>query len=109
MIHIRTEFPHPIREIENIWIPLADGTQIAARIWMPADAETNPVPALLEHIPYRKSDYTSLRDAKRQPYLAGHGYAVVRTDMRGSGDSDGFLYDEYLRQEQDDAIEILPG
>lgn len=104
---IKTDYPYPIREIENIWIPLADGTRIAARIWLPEDAEMNPVPALFEYIPYRKSDYTSLRDAQRQPYLAGHGYAVVRADMRGSGDSDGFLYDEYLPQEQDDAVEIL--
>ena len=104
---IRTDYPHAIREIENTWIPLADGTRIAARIWMPADAAANPVPALFEYIPYRKSDYTSLRDAQRYPYFAGHGYAVVRADMRGSGDSDGFLYDEYLLQEQDDALEIL--
>ena len=27
--------------------------------------------------------------------------------MRGSGDSDGVLHDEYLAQEQDDAVEVL--
>ena len=27
--------------------------------------------------------------------------------MRGCGDSDGILEDEYLAQEQDDAIEVL--
>jgi hypothetical protein len=48
-----------------------------------------------------------MRDAIRHPYLAGHGYACVRVDMRGSGDSDGILYDEYLPQEQDDALEVL--
>jgi putative CocE/NonD family hydrolase len=96
-----------VREIENTWIPLTDGVRLAARIWLPEDAERNPVPALLEYLPYRKSDYTSARDALRQPYLAGHGYACVRVDMRGSGDSDGILYDEYLAQEQDDALEAL--
>jgi predicted acyl esterase len=30
-----------------------------------------------------------VRDALTHPYLAGHGYACVRVDMRGSGDSDG--------------------
>ena len=52
---------------------------IAARIWMPADAETNPVPSLLEHIPYRKSDYTSLRDANPAffvPYIIGRGSGI---------------------------------
>jgi len=102
-----TEFPYKIREIENTWIPLSDGTRLAARIWIPENAEVNPVPALFEYIPYRKSDGTVLRDSRRQPYLAGYGYAAVRVDMRGSGDSDGILYDEYLKQEQDDAIEVI--
>jgi putative CocE/NonD family hydrolase len=80
---------------------------LAARIWLPEDAEENAVPALLEYLPYRKSDGTAVRDALRHPYLAGHGYASIRVDMRGSGDSDGILYDEYLQQEQDDALEVL--
>lgn len=104
---IRTDFPHPITEIENLWIPLSDGARLSARLWMPDGAESRPVPALLEYLPYRKDDGTAIRDALRQPYLAGHGYAAVRVDMRGSGNSDGILYDEYLKQEQDDALEIL--
>jgi putative CocE/NonD family hydrolase len=101
------EFPHPIHLIENTWITLADGTRLAARIWLPDDAETNPVPAILEYLPYRKNDGTIFRDAHQHPYFAGHGYAAVRVDMRGSGDSDGILYDEYLPQEQADALEVL--
>ena len=104
---IKTDFPHKIREIENFWIPLSDGTRLSARIWMPEDADSLPVPALLEYLPYRKDDGTVIRDALRQPYFAGHGYAAIRVDMRGSGNSDGVLYDEYLKQEQDDALEIL--
>ncbi len=106
-MNIKTEFPTPIREIENAWIPLSDGVKLAARIWLPENAEAEPVPAVLEYIPYRKSDGTAVRDALRHPYLAGHGYAMIRVDMRGSGDSDGILYDEYLPQEQDDALEVL--
>ena len=104
---VLSEFPRPIREIENTWIPLSDGCRLAARIWLPQDAEDDPVPALLEYIPYRKSDWTAKRDATKHPYLAGHGYAAVRVDMRGSGDSDGILLDEYLTQEQDDALEVI--
>lgn len=106
-MRIRHDFPYSIREIENDWIPLGDGTRLAARIWLPQDAVENPVPALLEYLPYRKSDGTAVRDALRHPYFAGHGYASLRVDMRGSGDSDGILYDEYLPQEQDDALEVL--
>lgn len=104
---VKTEFPNAIREIENTWIPMSDGARLAARIWLPLDAEEHPVPAILEYIPYRKNDFTALRDSIRHPYFAGHGYASVRVDMRGSGDSDGVLYDEYLPQEQDDALEVL--
>ena len=104
---IRNDFPHTITILENVWIPLTDGTRLAARIWLPETAAQHPVPALLEYIPYRKSDFTSGRDAKRQAYFAGHGYACVRVDMRGSGDADGILYDEYLPQEQEDALEVI--
>jgi putative CocE/NonD family hydrolase len=106
-MNVRTEFPQPIREIENTWIPLLDGARLAARMWLPVEAERRPVPAILEYLPYRKNDFTALRDSIRHPYFAGHGYACIRVDMRGSGDSDGILYDEYLPQEQDDALEVL--
>ena len=100
-------FPHQVKLVENTWIPLADGTRLAARIWMPEDAGQNPVPAILEYLPYRKTDGTSIRDRTIHEYFAGHGYASVRVDMRGSGDSDGLLMDEYLPQEQDDALEVI--
>ena len=87
----RTEFPHKIRVIEHAAIPLSDGVTLSAMIWLPVDAEKNPVPAILEYLPYRKRDGTTERDALTHPYFAGHGYACVRVDMRGSGDSDGVL------------------
>jgi putative CocE/NonD family hydrolase len=104
---IKTSFPRPVTEIENTFIPMPDGAKLAARIWLPADAEGQPVPAILEYIPYRKSDGTAYRDSIRHPYIAGHGYACVRVDMRGSGDSDGLLLDEYLPQEQDDGVAVI--
>jgi uncharacterized protein len=106
-MRIRSEFERPVRTIANTWITLADGTRLAARIWLPEDAEADPVPAILEYIPYRKDDGTAARDAIMHPWFAGHGYAAVRVDQRGSGDSDGVLLDEYLPQEQDDALEVL--
>ena len=97
----------PVRELENEWIGLHDGTRLAARIWLPEDAWIEPVPAILEYLPYRKRDGTAVRDALTHPYFAARGYACIRVDMRGSGESDGFMQDEYLRQEQDDAIEVI--
>jgi predicted acyl esterase len=104
---VRADFPHTVREIENTWLHLSDGTRVAARVWLPAEAENDSVPAVVEYLPYRKVDGTAVRDSQRQPYLAGHGYAAVRVDMRGTGESDGVLTDEYTQQEQDDALEIL--
>ena len=100
-------FPHAVRAIENCWIPLSDGCRLAARVWLPDDAETSPVPAILEYIPYRKRDFTRARDEPMHHYFAGYGYAAVRVDLRGSGDSGGLLRDEYLKQEHDDALEVI--
>ncbi|HZT20642.1 MAG TPA: CocE/NonD family hydrolase [Dongiaceae bacterium] len=99
--------PQPIRHVETLWIPLSDGTRLAARLWLPEDAERRPVPAILEYIPYRRRDGTRDGDDLTHPYLAGHGYGCVRLDIRGSGDSEGVIHDEYSRQEQDDAVEAI--
>jgi uncharacterized protein len=104
---IVTTFPRSVRVIEHVLIPLKNGTKLAARIWLPDDAEQNPVPAILEYLPYRKRDGTYERDALTHPYLAGHGYAGVRVDIRGSGESEGLLFDEYTQQEQDDGLEVI--
>jgi uncharacterized protein len=104
---IITAFPRTVCVIEHTLIPLRDGTKLAARIWLPDDAERSPVPAILEYLPYRKRDGTYERDAMTHPYLAGHGYAGVRVDIRGSGESGGLLFDEYTKQEQDDALEVI--
>lgn len=104
-MHTVEEFPYQVCETENVFIPMRDGARLAARVWRPRTEE--PVPAVLEYIPYRKRDLTRARDALNHPYLAGHGYASVRVDLRGSGDSDGVLTDEYLPTEHDDACDVI--
>src|SRR5262249_6157767 len=99
--------PRAVREIEHAWIPLSDGTRLAARMWLPADAETAPVPAILEYLPYRKRDFTRARDEPMHRWFAGHGYACVRGDVRGSGESDGLLEDEYAEVELADGTEVI--
>ena len=106
-ILVRTDFPRKVREVENCWIPMPDGTKLAARIWLPEDAEADPVPAILEYLPYRKRDGTVERDHLTHPYFAGFGYAGVRVDMRGTGDSEGVCKGEYLLQEQDDCLAVI--
>ena len=96
-----------VRVIENVYIRVRDGVHLAARIWLPEDAEENPVPAILEYMPYRKRDFTRLRDEPLHHYFAAHGYAGIRLDVRGTGDSEGILLDEYVEQEQDDAVDVI--
>ena len=102
-----TDNQRAIRTIENLWIPLSDGTRIAARMWLPVDAETSPVPAVLEYLPYRKRDRTRGHDEYYHGITAHQGYACLRVEIRGSGESTGLLDDEYLQQEQDDMLEIM--
>ena len=101
-----TDLPE-VRTIENLFIPMSDGTRLAARVWLPDEDPPSPVPAILEYLPYRKRDFTRSRDARNHPWFAAHGYASVRVDMRGSGDSDGVLTDEYEPVEQEDAVEVI--
>lgn len=86
---------------------MSDGVRLSARIWRPVASDEDPVPAVLEFIPYRKRDLTAVRDSIHHPYMAGYGYACVRVDLRGTGDSEGVLTDEYLERELLDAEEIL--
>ena len=104
---IRKRYPRKVREIEHMTIPMTDGTLLAARMWIPEDAEKSPVPAILEYIPYRKRDLTAERDVQHHAYIAGFGYASVRVDLRVSGESEGIITDEYLQQELDDGVEVI--
>ncbi|GHA18898.1 peptidase S15 [Devosia pacifica] len=99
--------PRQVLEIEHIEIPMSDGTRLAARIWMPENAEDDPVPAILEYIPYRKNDKTLERDKARAPWMAAQGYAYVRLDLRGTGESEGVMKDEYTPLELQDGCEAI--
>ncbi|WP_143526312.1 CocE/NonD family hydrolase [Roseivivax lentus] len=96
-----------MREIEHIEIPMPDGTRLAARVWLPEDADQTPVPAILEYIPYRKNDKTLERDHARAPWIAARGYAYVRLDIRGSGESEGLMTDEYTSAELQDGCDAI--
>jgi len=90
---------------EHLRIPMPDGVYLAARMWRPAGA--GPFPALLEIIPYRKGDLTRARDERNHPFFAAHGFASVRVDMRGSGDSEGCMPDMYTVHELTDTRHVI--
>lgn len=102
-----SELPYSVKEIDTAWIPLSDGTRLAARLWLPNNGQAEPVPAILEYLPYRRMDGTAVQDSINYRYLAGHGYAGVRVDIRGTGDSDGVIRDEYSEAELEDGVEVI--
>ena len=89
----------------DTWIELADGRKLAARLWRP-ETDT-PAPAILEYLPYRKRDGTAPRDATTHPVFAAAGYACIRVDIAGTGDSDGVFDDEYSEQELRDGEQVI--
>ncbi len=95
----------PVRTTEHVWIPMADGVRLSARVWWSEGRE--PMPALLEYIPYRKRDLVRARDERNHPYFASHGYVCLRVDMRGSGDSEGQMTDMYSHEELADARTVI--
>lgn len=96
---------YQVTEQEDQRIAMPDGVHLSARLWRPsADA---PVPAILEMIPYRKRDGTAVRDEAIHPCIAAHGYACLRVDLRGSGESEGILTDEYTAEELADACAVI--
>ena len=93
--------------VTDTWIPMQDGARLGARIWMPDRGESQKLPAVLEYIPYRKDDFTAIRDSTTIAWFATQGYVSVRVDMRGSGSSDGVMYDEYSETEINDGVEVV--
>ena len=96
-----------VREVEHCWISVSGDVRLSARLWLPETSSGEPVPALLEYIPYRKRDMVRIRDERNHAWFARHGYACVRVDMRGSGDSEGVMTDMYRPEELDDALAVI--
>lgn len=110
--------PYSVGVVPHVAVDMRDGVRLAGRAWIPlmANAASGSAPpsspprfpALLDVLPYRKADGTVEVDSATYPYLAGHGFACVRLDNRGSGDSEGHLDDEYSSQglqDLNDAVE----
>jgi putative CocE/NonD family hydrolase len=70
-------------------------------------AHDAPAPAILEYLPYRKRDGTAARDATTYAVFAEAGYAGIRVDIAGSGESDGLFDDEYSERELADGEAVI--
>jgi uncharacterized protein len=97
--------PVTFRTIEHQPIPMRDGVNLSARLWLPETATR--APAVLECVPYRKRDLYRMADDLWGPQLASAGIAFVRLDVRGSGESEGAITDEYSEAELCDCEEVI--
>ena len=91
-------------EHSHTWITVADGTRLAARLWLP---EQQPAPVLLEALPYRMDDLTASYAAEYERLCREGGFAVCRLDIRGTGSSGGLAVDEYTAEELDDICQVI--
>ncbi|MFN2166346.1 MAG: CocE/NonD family hydrolase [Anaerolineae bacterium] len=103
-----TSLPSYAVEIHrNVRIPVRDGLQLSADLYLPQPVGDETFPAILEMIPYRKDDWRFNTDTARMSYLAQRGYAGCRLDIRGTGSSPGVAQDEYTEAETRDGVDVV--
>lgn len=70
----------------GVVLTMPDGVTLHASLYLPRSAKGR-LPTILVRLPYRRQVYGEGYNAGL--YFAGHGYAVLVQDLRGSGDSGG--------------------
>jgi len=79
----REAVPNPVFEAG---IPMRDGVELAADIYIPREPAATPAPGILTMTPYDKSRGSTVREAR---FYQDNGYAFVAVDCRGRGKSEG--------------------
>jgi uncharacterized protein len=93
------------REPALIRIEAADGTPLAATLYLPPGV--GPFATLVEALPYRMHDVTSSYAESYTRFVDEGDFAVVRLDLRGTGSSGGDALDEYPDVERSDLRDVI--
>jgi putative CocE/NonD family hydrolase len=80
---------HPITIDKTVYLPMSDGTRLAADIYRPATE--GRFPAIVERTPYNREESVILRTGTPQ-FFAERGFAFVVQDVRGRFGSEGTWY-----------------
>ena len=83
-----------VRVVKNVLVPMRDGVRLAADLYMPDPDPGEPLPVVMEYIPYRKDEVVP--GTRFYDYFPRNGYIVARVDIRGTGGSGGVNVDEYM-------------
>src|SRR5262245_35539643 len=97
---------HSVTVERDIRIPTRDrDIALSADIYRPSGA--GPVPALVTVMPYRKDYVAGATYEGPARWFAGHGYASVVVDLRGTGASDGVRRPEFDPGDGDDGVAAI--
>ncbi|MDA8310567.1 MAG: CocE/NonD family hydrolase [Actinomycetota bacterium] len=75
------------RRVFEVGIPMRDGIELAADVYLPDDEPLGPVPAVVEVTPYNKDNEAIMADDAE--LWRSNGYVFVAVDVRGRGKSEG--------------------
>ena len=103
-----TQFPRKIVEHPDVGIVMPDGCRLSARIWLPEDAERRSgARASWSTCPTASATARRCATPSPTPISPATAMPAIRVDMRGNGDSDGLMEDEYTEQELQDACDVI--
>ena len=89
IVYVKEAEEISVLTIREVMIPMPDGIQLVADIYMPTDIPAGEhLPVLLEYTPYRKNDSRGSK-YRMYTYFVKRGYVVARVDIRGTGNSQG--------------------
>lgn len=94
-----------IQFLRDVRIPMSDGVTLSAALWLPE--APGKYPCIIDMIPYRWRDGIAARDKAVFEPLAKLGFACLRLDVRGAGESGGLIEDEYTERQIEDSLNAI--
>jgi putative CocE/NonD family hydrolase len=102
-----TDPSYEVVKQSNVYIPMTDGTKLAADVYRPKPKPGQPAnqsfPCLFEMTPYRKE----LRYKEAGDFFPARGFVYIEVDARGTGGSQGQYNGVFLTAEQNDGYDAI--
>lgn len=94
-----------VRVLPDVRVPMRDGVELSARLYLPATNE--PAPTLLRYTPYLNDGFSNGLNDVAQRFFASRGFVAVGVDIRGYGKSDGVPPTAFADQEAIDGFDVI--
>ena len=99
------DFPMVVKKVRDVLIPMRDGVQLAANLYLPE--KPGKYPGIFSFYPYLKDGWIGISHEPHHQYFASQGYAVMQVDFRGTGASGGINPYVLDLQERMDGYDIV--